>query len=218
MVVAVWSMKGGAGVTSVVAMLALAHAERAEDTVIVDLDGDVPAVLGVEVDDETPGVTDWCALGRTDSAALARVEVDARPSLRFIPVGTQELPDDASHLIEVLRSSQRHVIIDCGRPDESPFVRQVVEHASTSLMVVRECFLSLRAAQSASLRPDGVVVIKEQGRHLGRADVELACGAPVLAEVAFDCAISRSIDVGLARARLPRLLLRRLGRVVSHAA
>ena len=219
MVVAVWSVKGGVGVTSVVAMLALAHAERAEDTVIVDLDGDIPAVLGVEIAAETPGVTDWCALGRPDSSALARVEVDARPSLHFIPLGIRDLPSDASPLIEVLGSSQRNVIVDCGRPDESSlFVRQVIERAPMSLMVVRECFLNLRAAQSSLLRADGVVVIKEEGRHLGRADVELACGAPVVAEVAFDCTISRSIDVGLARARLPRLLLRRLGRLVSHAA
>ena len=61
-VVAVWSVKGGVGVSSVAAMLAIAQAERAEPTVLVDLCGDVPAVLGIEdadVENAAPGVAEW---------------------------------------------------------------------------------------------------------------------------------------------------------------
>ena len=43
MTIAVWSVKGGVGVTSVAAMLAIAQIERAEPTVLVDLCGDLLA-------------------------------------------------------------------------------------------------------------------------------------------------------------------------------
>ena len=62
--------------------------------------------------------------------------------------------------------------------------------------------------------PTSVVVIKERGRTLGRTDIELAAGAPVVAEVACDEAIARAIDSGLTNVRLPRKLIRSMAQVL----
>lgn len=219
MVVAVWSVKGGVGVTSVAALLAIAQVERAEDSLLIDLCGDVAGVLGVDEPQPGPGMVDWCAMAQPDPHALARVEVEARRGLRFVPRGEGELVGDPAHLIDVLTKMQRNVIIDCGvTSSASTFRRDVVTMAPTSLLVVRECFLNLRAAQQSTIVPAGVIVMKESKRHLGRSDVEAVTNAPVLAELAVDSSIARAIDAGLARSRLPRPLLRAMGRVLQDAA
>ena len=219
MVVAVWSVKGGVGATSVAALLALAQAAHAHDTLLVDLCGDVPTLLGTDEAADGLGIVDWCALGRPDAEALARVEIDARPSLRYLPRGHGEFPARPTQLMDVLMSSRRTVIIDCGFLGENrTFHEQVVQSASRSVLVMRECFLNLRAVQQQSITPSGVIVVKEEQRQLGRADVEAVTGAPVIAQIAFDPTVARSIDAGLARGRPPRSLLRRLGRVLTDAA
>lgn len=60
------------------------------------------------------------------------------------------------------------------------------------------------------MRPDGVVLVTEPGRALTAADVEAVLIAPVLAEIAIDPAVARTIDAGLLTARLPRALARSL--------
>ena len=80
MLTAVWSMKGGVGVSTVAAMLAIAQSERAHASVLVDLVGDVPALLGLP-EAESLGVTDWCATPDASSDALARIEQQARVDL-----------------------------------------------------------------------------------------------------------------------------------------
>ena len=219
MVVAVWSAKGGAGATSVTALLALALVERADEVLVVDFCGDLPAVFGVEVDDAAPGLSDWCALDRPDSDALGRIEVPVRSGLQIVCRGTGALPHDPGHLMQVLEGSRRTVLIDCGQvADHHPFGHRAMVSATESLLVTRECFLNLRAVQRLAHVPSGVVVIKEPRRSLGRADVESAAQAPVVAEVAFDPDIARAIDAGLVAARLPRSLLRRMGQVLAHAS
>lgn len=219
MTVAVWSVKGGVGVTSVAAMLAIAQAERADPAVLVDLCGDVPALLGIDGVEGAPGVTDWCATPEPTVAALARIEVAARRDVMVLPRGSGAFPSDVSPLVGALSAIDRQLVVDCGlvteRPDER---RQVVASAATSLLVMRECFLNLRAAQLSSLTPTAVVVVKEPGRHLGRSDIEVVTGAPVVAQIAVDASVARCLDAGLAAARLPRSLLRSLGRVLADVA
>ena len=50
----------------------------------------------------------------------------------------------------------------------------IVAAATVSLLVVRPCFLALRRAVAAPVRPSGVVLVREPGRSLGRRDVEEA--------------------------------------------
>src|SRR4029077_15627189 len=96
----------------------------------------------------------------------------------------------------------------------SPAGLAVAGVASLSLLVVRPCFLALRRAAAAPVRPSPVVLVDEPGRSLGRRDVEDALGAPVRAEVRWDPAVARSVDAGLLSTRLPRTLERALGPAV----
>jgi hypothetical protein len=53
-------------------------------------------------------------------------------------------------------------------------------------------------------------LINEPGRALGKRDVESVIGAPVIAEITFDAAISRAVDAGLLASRLPSVLAKQL--------
>ena len=54
-----WSVKGGSGTTVVASTLALVHAEKSSHgALIVDLAGDVPAVLGL-AEPSGIGVGEW---------------------------------------------------------------------------------------------------------------------------------------------------------------
>ena len=217
MVVALWSAKGGAGVTSVAALLAIGQAERAQPTVVVDLCGDVATVLGGEQPVADTGVAEWLALESPTAATLARIEHEARLHLSYVARGSGSIDAMVSHLRRV--ADDRLFLVDCGViRDRAQPEADVVAAADQSLLVTRECFLHLRAVQLAPVRPTGVIVIKEPGRHLGRPDVEAAAGAPVIAELAIDRSVSGAIDSGLVQAHLPRRLVRTIARVLADAA
>lgn len=220
MVTAVWSVKGGVGVSSVAAMMAIGSAERADPTVLVDLCGDQPTVLGDVPDPDQSGVSEWLAEpGDAVDRGLAESMVPARPDLFYVTRGLAPLGGSVDQLIDALRSLSHRVVVDCGVLTSEPeFRRSVASSADASIVVLRQCFMTLRAMHEFDIRPSGVVLIREPGRHLGRADVEAAAGAPILAEVAYDSTISRSIDAGLARSRLPRRLVRTMSEVVRHVA
>ena len=109
---------------------------------------------------------------------------------------------------ERLAHDERPVVVDVGRvawtgePDDL-VRRQFVEAATTSLLVTRPCFISLRRALAIPMRPTGVVLIEESGRALGRTDVEDVLGVPVVAAIDVDASVARAVDAGLFESRLP---------------
>ena len=166
MLIACWSPKGGTGTTVVSAALALVLAS-AEPTLLVDLAGDIPAALGLSEPDG-PGLVDWLAAGAdVPSDALARLEVEAGPRLRLLPRGLADTeavePGRASALAAALAADRRRVVADCGRAATGPALA-LAAGASVSLLVLRPCYLALRRAQRAPIRPSGVVLITEEGR------------------------------------------------------
>lgn len=213
MLVACWSSKGGAGTTVVATALGLLLARReAAGAVIVDLAGDVPAVLGL-AEPTSPGLAGWLAAGTDVPAdALGRLEQRAAPALALLPRGAGPLPPlRADVLTALLTADARPVVADCGaEPDGTALV--VAAGATRSVLVTRPCFLALRRALSAPLRPSEIVLLTEPGRSLSRLDVEDCIGAPVVAEVAVDPSVARAVDAGLLATRLPRTLARELGR------
>ena len=68
-----WSAKGGSGTTVFAAALALVMGQR-RPTVLVDLDGDAPATLGL-AQPSGPGVAEWLASPSADALALANLTV-----------------------------------------------------------------------------------------------------------------------------------------------
>lgn len=217
MLIACWSVKGGSGTTVVATALALLHSRTTADgAVIADLVGDVPAALGVP-EPVGPGVAAW--LGAADDVgpeALARLAVPVAPGLHLLPTGSPtptSRPGRGTALAAALAADTRPVVIDAGSCPVGAAL-DVAAAASVSLLVIRPCFLALRRAVAAAVRPSAVVLVREPGRSLGRRDVEAALQVPVCADIDLEPVVARAVDAGLLAARLPRALAHAL----RHAA
>ena len=218
MVVSLWSAKGGSGVTVVAAALAvvLARREPATGSLLVDLQGDAPTVFGVPEPDG-PGLSEWLAASPSvGPTAIERLEHPVADGVRLVPRGRRPLvaPERVALCCERFAEDRRPVVVDLGcfsGLDEQDSVRrQVLEASTTSVLVTRACFLALRRALTLPVRPNGIVLVEEQGRALGRTDVEDVLGAPVVATVAIEAAVARAVDAGLLASRLPVVLERSL--------
>ncbi len=75
------------------------------------------------------------------------------------------------------------------------------------LVVLRgPCYVALRSLDhNNGHRPDGIVLLAEQGRSLTARDLSDVTGIPVVATVPVTPAVARAIDAGLLIARLHRL-------------
>ncbi|MCX6505529.1 MAG: hypothetical protein NTU96_00425 [Actinobacteria bacterium] len=211
MVFSCWSAKGGSGTTVVaVALAVLLGRDDDSGSVLVDLDGDGPTVLGVP-EPRGPGLSDWLAASPSVGAsAIERLEHSVASGVRLIPRGRRSLlsEDRAALCLEKLVDDERPIVVDVGRVSgagdvEDRVRRQFIEAATTSLLVTRPCFISLRRASALPFRPTGVVLVEEDGRALRRSDVEDVLGVPVVAAVAVEPAVARAVDSGLLAARLP---------------
>ena len=216
MLVTCWSTKGGAGCSVVAAALALTWTRAGHDVVVVDLGGDLPAVLGLP---QTPGkgLADWLRAGSAVPAdGLARLEVEAAPRLSLVPRGDGEVDtgERLSVLAELLARSSRLAVVDAGVVGDGSATLPLVSEARHSLLVTRPCYLALNRLVQSSLRPSAVVLVNEPGRALDQSDVEQVAEAPVVATVMADPAVARAVDAGLLTSRLPRLLERSLRPVV----
>ena len=217
MFITCWSVKGGSGTTVVATALALLCASRTPDgAVLVDLVGDVPLVLGLP-EPAGPGIADWLAAPDDVGAdALSRLAVEAVPGLAVVPAGGTHDPPRAGRaltLAAALATEPRTVVVDAGS-SVSGAALDLVVGASASLLVLRPCYLALRRAVAAPVRPSGVILVREPGRALGRHDVEDALQVPVRAEIDVEPAVARAVDAGLLATRLPRSLAHGL----RHAA
>ena len=215
MLIACWSPKGGSGTTVIACGLAavLARATSA-GALLADLSGDAAAVLGV-AEPTGPGLAEWLTAGPDVAVgALARLEVEAASGLRLLawkPPGPEFRPGPgrAEALVEALSADPRPVVADCGRGTAGAGLA-LAAGAEISLLVLRPCYLALRRALAAPVRPSGVVLVTEVGRSLGRRDVEDVLGVPVRAEVAIEEGVARAVDAGLLARRIPRTLERAL--------
>jgi hypothetical protein len=199
-----WSAKGGSGTTVVAAALALAG--RAE-SLLVDLDGELPAVLGLP-EPTGQGISDWLASDAVAPAVLdLALAVDRTTSL--VPRGTAGVDLASPRWPELIAwlDARGHVVIDAGT---TPPHSELVQPGVRSLLVTRGCYLALRRAVASAARPHGIVLVAEPGRSLRRREVEQSIGAPVVATVSLDPAVARAVDAGLLNAYLPKALRREL--------
>ena len=212
LLISCWSVKGGSGTTVVSVALSLVLASSSPDgAVLVDLAGDVPAVLGLP-EPSGPGVADWLSDAEATPDALRRLSVDATQSLSVLPWGgtaADSVRDDGERLAAALAGGSRPVVVDCGSRLAGPGPGLAMAAAATvSLLVVRPCYLALRRALAAPVCASGVVLVREENRSLGRRDVEDVLGIPVRAEVPWDAAVARAVDAGVLATRVPRCLER----------
>jgi hypothetical protein len=221
MVTLCWAAKGGSGTTVVAAALALSSQRP---SLLVDLDGEIPAVLGLAEPDR-PGVAEWL---ESDASAdhLAELLIDIGPRVWLLP-WTSATAEPSRHvttghdarwstLAEWLHDWSQQwgcdVTIDVGtRVPPEPLATR----AARSLLITRPCYLSLRRAVRSAVRPTGVILVDEPGRGLGPRDIEHAIGAPVDAVVSVDPSVARAVDAGLLASRLPRVMTRALRSVAA---
>ena len=109
----------------------------------------------------------------------------------------------------LLGADARVVVADCGTAPTGA-AQVVAAGADRSILVTRACFVALRRAMEAPVRPSHVVLVAEPGRSLTRHDIETCLGVPVLAVVEVDPAVARAVDAGMLSGRLPRGLAREL--------
>ena len=207
MFVTCWSAKGGSGTTVVAAALATMLADSGP-ALLVDLGADLPAALGLP--EPLCGLTSWAA-----GDDLRLLEVEAGPRLRLLPRGLNSLREDMGPALAAALSGRPAVVVDAGvigGVHANEVGLDLALAARESLLVLRPCFLGLRRAVAAPLRPSGVVLVEEPGRSLGPADVESALGVPIVAVVPWDPAVARRVDAGLLGSGLPRNLVRALRR------
>ena len=203
-----WSVKGGSGTTVVASTLALVHAEKSpRGALIVDLAGDVPAVLGL-AEPSGIGIGEWFAQNENSSRmALQSIAFQATANLQLISRGSGQIVANFAELAASLATFDLPVVVDAGC---GVVPTELLARASSSLLITRPCYLSLRRAAQLNVAPTGVVLINEPGRALGKRDVESVIGAPVIAEITFDATISRAVDAGLLASRLPGMLAKQL--------
>ena len=199
-----WAAKGGSGTTVVAATIALSCPT---DSLLIDLDGELPAVLGLS-EPAGQGVADWLS-SDAPPGALDDLAIPVDRTTRLIPRGSAMPDRQAGRWAELgaWLTTRPAPVVDAGShpPPGALLVDDV-----RNLLVTRACYLALRRAVAVPCRPDGVVLIVEPGRSLRTSDVATAVGAPVVAAVSHDPAIARAVDSGLLAARLPRLLSREL--------
>ena len=209
MLIMCWSVKGGSGTTVTAAAIALLASQRSNDTALVDLAGDIPAVLGLP-EPAGRGVADWLSGPASNGPrAVTELSVPAGERLSVIPTGARRPDRDArwSALAAALTAEPGMVVVDAGTGEAPPAMRAASAH---DVLVVRGCYLALRRAAALSRPPSGIVLVCEPGRALRRADVEQVIGAPVVAELDWDPAVARAVDAGLLATRLPSSLRRGL--------
>jgi hypothetical protein len=179
---------------------------------LVDLAGDAPAVAGLADDPSTPGVSEWLQEGPLVPAdGLARLEIAVGRGVALLPRGRGPLAAERAHaLAAVLASDPRPVVVDAGVITGDSVAAVVAASAPDSLLVTRSCFLALRRALVAPIRPSAVVLVIEEGRALTASDIETVLGAPVRAQVMITAQVARAVDAGVLVSRLPRSLEREL--------
>ena len=214
MITTCWTVKGGAGSTAITASLAILARTPTETPLLVDLGGDVAAMLG-RPDPEGPGLHDWLGSGHdVGPEALDRLVADldgyhllavgsAAPA--HVPAGRVE------QLLAWLVGQRSPVFVDVGRVDTA-LAHALIDGADRSLLVTRLCFLSMRRAVASPRVASGVVLLREPRRSLRESDVENCLNVPVVARVDVTAAMAGVIDAGLLEHRMPGDIRRALGR------
>ena len=142
-VTVLWAAKGGSGTTVVTASLALSCPT---DSLLVDLAGDLPAVLGV-ADRAGQGIGDWLASDAPPSA-LADLAVDVDRTTRLIPRGARRSTRRRRAGPSCSTGSPRRpaVFVDAGTGAPPPCL---LDGDVRSLLVTRACYVGLQRAVAA---------------------------------------------------------------------
>lgn len=233
MLLTLWSPKGGSGTSVVAAALALVSAGR-EETRLADLGGDQPAILGLPLPASrsgsgrpSKGLADWLAAGPSSPTEwLDEMSLPVVPGLTLLPCGfdsgADRLPEEGGAALAVALRDGGMAVLDFGpsRGSDQGAAFAALEVADATLMVTRPCYLALhRAVGDPRLaRSAGAIVVEDPGRALDAADVAAVLGVPVVGRVPVRAEISRAVDAGVLRDRLPEPLAAAAAMVLDRVA
>lgn len=200
MIILCRSVKGGSGTTVTAASLALLLAARHRGGgYLADLNGDQPATLGIP-----------------EPNGSAPHEVNAALQLLPRPMNVTATEMQWMSLATELASLSGPVVVDLGTLQPGKPLLDITTH---SYLVIRPCYLALRRATAALGNQknefDGIILIDEPGRALTANDVATVLRLPVVARIALDPAVSRSVDAGLLANRVPKCIDDSLADLIS---
>ncbi len=208
------SPKGGTGTSVVAASLAIVSSSSSP-TLLVDLAGDQAAILGLP---QPPiGLSDW-ANGMTYREFDEIISL-CHDNLYLAPTGTFDFEtlnanawDKLLRALSLKHSEGYNIIVDLGRADIPLALRKIVD---TCYLVTRPCYLALRRAVDLETAFSGVIVVNEPDRVLTSRDVESVLKLKCVAEIPYTSEISRRVDSGLLKSRLPMALQSVLSQLIS---
>ena len=208
------SPKGGTGTSVVAASLAIVSSSSTP-TLLVDLAGDQAAILGLP---QPPiGLNDW-ANGMTYREFDEIISL-CHDNLYLAPTGTCDFEtlnanawDKLLRALSLKHSEGCNIIVDLGRADIPLALRKIVD---TCYLVTRPCYLALRRAVDLETAFSGVIVVNEPDRVLTSRDVESVLKLKCVAEIPYTSEISRRVDSGLLKSRLPMALQSVLSQLIS---
>ena len=208
------SPKGGTGTSVVAASLAIVSSSSSP-TLLVDLSGDQAAILGLP---QPPiGLSDW-ANGMTYREFDEIISL-CHDNLYLAPTGTFDFEtlnanawDKLLRALSLKHSEGCNIIVDLGRADIPIALRKIVD---TCYLVTRPCYLALRRAVDLETAFSGVIVVNEPDRVLTSRDVESVLKLKCVAEIPYTSEISRRVDSGLLKSRLPMALQSVLSQLIS---
>lgn len=192
--IVMWAAKGGSG-TTVTAAAAAIH--ETNHVLLVDLDGDLAAVLGVAT--RPIGVKSWLAAD-VSSHYLSEFIDPLNATTSILQAGLTETghipphPQRLAELAEWLKDQPGIVIVDAGTGTPPA---QIAAAADNRVLVTRACYLALTKAARSPIKADEIVLVNEAHRTLSCRDIEHALGAPVVTTIDVHPAIARSVDAGL---------------------
>ena len=208
------SPKGGTGTSVVAASLAIVSS-TSSPTLLVDLAGDQAAILGLP--QPPTGLSDW-ANGMTYREFDEIINL-CHDNLYLAPTGTFDFEtlnanawDKLLRALSLKHSEGCNIIVDLGRADIPIALRKIVD---TCYLVTRPCYLALRRAVDLETAFSGVIVVNEPDRVLTSRDVESVLKLKCVAEIPFTSEISRRVDSGLLKSRLPMVLQSVLSQLIS---
>ncbi len=222
MITVCWSPKGGTGTSVVAVGLAIAHnrCEGRNKAVIVDLAGDIPAILAM--DGTSIGVSEWIA--EPSACDLNELLVEYGESLRVLPRGHSHLPEHRSGAwsrlaleLEALSKNGSIIVVDAGIGPIPVEFEPLIDH---SYLVVRPCYLALRRARLIERSPRAhvspeLIVVSEPNRVLTFSDIESVLGYRIAAKVRLDPDVARRVDAGVISMRPPKQLMEDLTPLVE---
>ena len=96
-ITAVYATKGGQGVTTTAAALAILTAQTDRRTLLVDTTGDLAAILNLAIDHKEPGLAEY--LEHASPLGIDRITTNVTENLDIIHRGTGPSPSVRTHTV-----------------------------------------------------------------------------------------------------------------------